>query len=74
MREQAAETARLERELALERRLAAAQNCVTVVGYAPTLVDNGDAADLEAQQKAAVEASRGGIPPDFLKFLPLQPE
>ena len=73
-RARAAETARLERELALERRLVAAQNCVTVVEHPPTLVNRGDAADLEAQRRAAVEASRGCIPPDFLKFLPLQPE
>ena len=70
-REQAADAARFEREQARERRLVAEQNRVTFVPHAPTLVDNGDAEALRAQQKAAVEASRSGIPPDFLKFLPL---
>ena len=67
----AADVARFEREQARERRLVAAKNRVTVVEHPPTLVNRGDAADLDAQQKAAVEASRGALPPDFLKFLPL---
>ena len=67
----AADVARFEREQARERRLVAAKNRVTVVEHPPTLVNRGDAADLDAQQKAAVAASRGALPPDFLKFLPL---
>ena len=70
-RERAAALARLKAEEERQRRLVAAQNRVKFVPHAPTLFDNGDAEALGAQQKAAVEASRSGIPPDFLKFLPL---
>ena len=70
-RERAAALARLKAEEERQRRLVAEQNRVTFVPHAPTLVDNGDAEALGAQQKAAVEASRGALPPDFLELLPL---
>ena len=66
-RERAAALARLKAEEERQRRLVAAQNRVTFVPHAPTL---DPAADLGAQQEAAVEASRSALPPDFLVFLP----
>lgn len=64
---QAAEIARARSEQARERRLVATQNRVTVVPHAARLAP----AALEAQREAAVEASRGALPRDFLEFLPL---
>ena len=66
----AADVARFEQEQARERRLVAGQYRVAVVTHAPTL---DPAADLKAQREAAAEASRGGLPWDILKFLPLPP-
>ena len=63
----AADAARFERKRARERRLVARQNCMPVVPHAATLAP----AALEAQREAAVEASRGGLPQDFLDLLPL---
>ena len=44
---------------------------MTVVQHPPTLVDNGDAADLKEQREAAVEGSRADLPQGFLEFLPV---